>query len=91
MKYTTRWVLSIAIVLLTATSIFFKDLIMFTVTAYPLIIGWVIGELLNIPERLLKNKWRHLKDKMIIFLFNSLNKEKVEVDKSNGEDREYHS
>lgn len=91
MKFTTRWVLSIAIVLLTATSIFFKDLIMFTVTAYPLIIGWVIGELLNIPERLLINKWRYFKDSLIIFLFNSLNKEETEAEKVNDEDREYHS
>lgn len=83
MKFTTRWILAISITVLTITTlVIYKDLFMFASTTYPLIAGWAIGECLNIPEQKLKTKWRsfkrrcqNYKDKILIIIFNSLNKE----------------
>lgn len=65
MKYTTRWVLSIAIAFLSINSlVIFKDIVMFGTTTYPVIVGWVIGELLNIPETIIPRKWERLKNRI---------------------------
>lgn len=60
MKYTTRWILTVAITALTLCCLIAKDLILFMLLVYPLIAGWVVGECLNIPQNKISRSIRNL-------------------------------
>lgn len=64
MKYTTRWILTVAIAALTLCCLIAKDLILFMLLVYPLLTGWVVGECLNIPQEQLPKQIRRVTAKI---------------------------
>lgn len=71
MKYTTRITLALSLIVASVGSVvIYKSSHLFFLTVYPLAVGWIIGECINIPERKIWKKWQQVKSQMVICLIN---------------------
>ncbi len=71
MKYTTRITLALSILVASIGSVLiYESSHLFFLTVYPLIVGWIIGECINIPEKKIWKKWQGFKSRSIIRLIN---------------------